>query len=154
MDNKTRIFFKKEALPIGDVLGIVTTWEMDDKMYGELFFAKENDQQKSYKLRECTKIENSDFVDIENDLIYRMKDFHRIKNLYPESVKVECGEFNPYAEDRFQWNEVSEKNIYFFIDSYNLFFTQIKDITKNEKLKEIMSSAQKIKSMFIVEELD
>ena len=154
MKNEISIFVKSEAAPIGDVFGIISIWKIEEDIFGELYFTRENNQKSIYKLREkinCTDAEIVNF-DMKNDLFLRMDSTHKVKNLMPESEKVPAGSFNPYDANRFKWAEFSGDQMYQFLDLYRDTFEVIYKMTENKELKDKIDFSKKLKSFFKIEE--
>ncbi|QNL97261.1 hypothetical protein [Treponema sp. Marseille-Q4132] len=154
-NTSTKIYIRDEAWPIGEVFGLISVWEENEHIYGELFFSKESNQSLCYKIRQKIKIGDAKLInfDMEKDLFFKMDTEHKNKNLYPLISEVSIGDFNPYDVNRFSWYNFSIDSLYNFLDSYKIFFDSIYNLTKNEKLKEKIKLSKQIKSMIIVDEI-
>lgn len=163
MDKKTKskicIFIKREVYPIGEVLGVITSWAdvQNESLYGEVFFTKQNNQTESELFKKRIKINYGDLnasgVDIIKLLTTDMKLYHNDKNLAVESARIPAYEYNPYLPNRFEWKELQESEIVLLIESYGSFFDFILDKTQNKDLKDKIVYAKKLNSLFVFEEI-
>ena len=72
-NTSTKIYIRDEVWPIGEVFGLISVWEENEHIYGELFFSKESNQSLCYKIRQKIKIGDAKLInfDMEKDLFLK-----------------------------------------------------------------------------------
>ncbi|UTC58261.1 hypothetical protein ABK01_08290 [Treponema sp. OMZ 305] len=148
MSDSIKIFLKSEAYPIGDVLGIIAIWKDDTTIHGEVFFCKEDSQEDIFICKECIKdpTDPTDQNTLKADLSQRMRQHHDRYNLRPLRSVTQGYPNNPYASNRFPWEDQSTQGIASFYSAYKVFFDEIMNRTKNQTLKDAIKSIKEVNS--------
>jgi hypothetical protein len=145
MNDPIKIFLKSEAYPIGDVLGIIAIWKDDTTIHGEVFFCKEDSQEDIFICKECIKDLTGQNI-LEADLSQRMRQHHDWYNLRPLRLVTQVYPNNPYAGNRFPWEDQSTQGIASFYSAYKVFFDEIMNRTDNQTLKDAIKSIKEMNS--------
>lgn len=143
MNDSIKIFLKSEAYPIGDVLGIIAIWKDDTAIHGEVFFCKEDSQKDIFICKEYIKDPTGQNI-LEADLIQKMRQHHDRYNLRPLRSVTQGYPNNPYASNRFLWEDQSAQGIASFYSAYKVFFDEIMNRTDNQTLKDAIKPIKEV----------
>lgn len=140
MKNQTnveiKIYRRREVEPVGDLLGLISSWQEDSCFYGESFLVKKNDQNEIVKHgRWYDSMENpGNKLNWQNQFMLQLAiDLKKILKAKKPDMSFDIWQ-NP--EDL--WLLIPLEHLDYHINEFQQAFSEIHFITNNQLLKRLL----------------